>query len=195
MTTFLTNNNRCKLLILDIDFNQLNSNDLRTFFTFYGPIEWIEIFPRLSSAIIYFVSYLIVDRLVSYRTCLIKQNQVRLRRFRLDKINWNIDCHTLHVKFSNIKLTESLLLQRFQEYQSYILKINVYPNNQALIFFLDYDYIDKILLLPLNNQSFVLERMIQWKRSLSHRRDPIINQLLNQIEYLSKQLRGKRLSE
>ncbi|CAF1006701.1 unnamed protein product [Adineta steineri] len=192
--TCLPNNNRCKLLVLDIDINQLNSDDLRRFFIPYGPIESVEIFPRCSAAIIYFVSYLSVDRLVSYRTYLIHQNYVRLRRFRLDQTNWNIDCRTLRVKFNtttNNKLTELSLAHCFKEYQSYIEKITVYPNNHGLILFSDYNYVDQLLLLPvnvyqINNKTLTLERMIQKKR------DPIVGRLLNQNEYLLKQLRDKQ---
>jgi hypothetical protein len=192
-----TNSNRCKLLVFNIDTNRLNFNDLRTFFTEHGPIEWIKIFPKFSSAIIQFRSYLSVDRLVSYRRCLIDKNDVRLRRFRLDKINCHIDCHILRVKSTNVNLTESLLLNCFEKYQCHIVKINLYSNNQASIFFSDYDYVDQILLLPLNSfqinndESLGLERMIERKRLQVRKRDPIIQQLFDQIEHLSKQLRGK----
>jgi hypothetical protein len=194
--TSSTNNNRCKLLVFNIPANRLNSGDLKTFFTEYGPIEGTKIFSKFSSAIIYFTSYLSVDRLVSNRTCLIDENYVRFRRFRLDKINCHIDCHILRVKLINVKLTELLLFNCFEKYRPYIKKINVYSNNQALIFFSDYDYIDQILLLPknsfqINNESLELERMVESKKSQVQKKDLIIQQLFTQIECLSQQLRGK----
>ncbi len=63
MTSSFTNNHY-KLLILDLDTNKITLENLRTYFTSYGPIEWIETFPGTTSAIIYFVSYLVVDHLV-----------------------------------------------------------------------------------------------------------------------------------
>ena len=140
-------NNRCKLLVLDLDANKTSSDDLRTFFSSYGPVEWIEIFPESTSAIIYFVSYLIVDRLLTFHTCFIGGNNVRLRRFRLDQTNWHMDAHTLHVKlatpaYSNCGFTESSLRYCFRDYQSYIKDLNIISNNQALISFSNNDYVD-----------------------------------------------------
>ncbi|UJR09450.1 hypothetical protein I4U23_013689 [Adineta vaga] len=199
--------NRCKLLVLDIDSNQVNSDDIRRYFLTYGPIEWIEIFPKLSSAVIYFVSYLTVNRLVGVRTCFINQNQLRLRHFRPDETNWNIDIRTLRVKFHttnqmNIKFTESTLFHCFKEYQSCIMKMTVYPNNHALLLFSDYIYVDQLLLLPINrfqidSQPLILERLIRKNRLQQQQqqqkpmRDSVIEQLWDQIEYLSKQLREK----
>jgi hypothetical protein len=214
--TSLTNDNRCKLLLLDVDINRLTTDDLRTFFTSYGPVEWIELFPLCSSAIIQFTSRLTVEHLVTDRTCLIGQNHIRLRRFRPDKTNWNIDCYILHITLRlttemNCRLTETSLVHCFRDYRSHIIKINVFPTNQALIFFSDYNFLDQILLLPtnsfkVNNESLVLKPMIRQKRSqwkqpppppplpVFPKRGPVVHQLLLQIEHLSKQLRGKKLS-
>jgi len=211
-------NNRCKLLVLDLVVNKTSIDDLRTFFTPYGPIEWIETFPGSTSAIIYFVSYLIVDRLVNYRTCLINQNNVRLRRFRLDENNWHIDSQTLYVKlttpaYSNYVLTETALRNCFQDYQSHILKIDLIQDNQALISFSNYDYVDQILLMPSNTfiidgVPLVFEQMpnkikkkSRWDQTLAPLstlpvlsvRDPVVHKLISHIEYLGKQLRGKRI--
>lgn len=211
------NNNRCKLLILDLDVNNVSIDNLRTFFTPYGPVEWIEIFPGTTSAIIYFVSYLIVDRLVNFRTCLIGQNNVRLRRFRLEQNNWHIDSHTLCIKletsiYSNYVLTETVLRNCFQHYQSYITKLDFVQDNQALISFSNYDYVDQILLIPSNmflidDMPLVFERMMEkipkksrWDQPppplstlpLLSDRNPVMYKLISHIEYLTKQLRGKR---
>ncbi|CAF1096353.1 unnamed protein product [Adineta ricciae] len=200
--------NRCKLLVLDIDVNQLNSNDLRRYFTTYGPIEWMEIFPKFSSAIIYFVSYLIVDRLVRYRTCSINQNQLRLRHYRSDETSAHIDTRTVRIRLSNprntnLKLTESILFPCFERYQSFINKINVFPNNHALIHVSDYIYADRILLdsnneFQINGQSLILERFVRKGRIQQRQqqqrkqpRDVVIDQLLDRIASLSRQLREK----
>jgi len=208
------NNNRCKLLVLDLDTNQTSIDDLRTFFVSYGPVEWIETFPGSTSAIIYFVSYLIVDRIINYRTCLIGQNNVRLRRFRLDRNNWHIDSHTLHVKltaptYSSCVLTEAVLRYCFRDYQSYINKVDIIHDNQALISFSNYDYVDQILLMPssmfiIDGVSLVFERMMEkinkksrWDQPpvplttipLLSVRDPVVHKLISHIEYLTKQLR------
>jgi RNA recognition motif-containing protein len=210
-------NNRCKLLVLDLDINKINFDNLRTYFSSYGPVEWIEIFPGTTSGIIYFVNYLTVDHLIKYRTCLIGQNKVRLRRFRLDQNNWHIDSHTLHVKFStlvypNYLLTEANLRFCFRDFQSNITKLDIIDDNQALIFFSNYDYVDQILLLPsnmfiINNISLVFERMMEkitkksrWDEAptpsitipVLSARNPVVHKLMNHIEYLTKQLRGKK---
>jgi hypothetical protein len=212
--TSSNDNNRCKLLILDIDINQISIDNLRTYFTFYGPIEWIETFPKSSSAIIYFVSYLSVDRLVNDRTCTIGEINLRLRRFRYDQTNWHIDSHTLHVKlnstlYSTYVLNETSLRYCFQDYQSYINKIDINNDNQALISFSNYDYVDQILLMPsnrymINGESIILERIIQKLNKKSRwdqppiplttiptlsARDPIVHKLITHIEYLTKQIR------
>jgi len=211
-------NNRCKLLVLDLDVNKTSIDDLRTFFTPYGRIEWIETFPGSTSAIIYFVSYLIVDRLVNSRTCLINQNNVRLRRFRFDEKDWDVDSQTLYVKlttpaYSNYVLTETALRNCFQDYQSHILKMDLIHDNQALISFSNYDYVDRILLMPSNTfiidgVPLVFERMMnkikktsRWDQTSAPLttlpvlsvRDPVVHKLISHIEYLGKQLRGKRI--
>ncbi|CAF1335677.1 unnamed protein product [Adineta steineri] len=204
------NNNRCKLLVLDLDVKQINMDILRTFFSLYGVIEWIQIFPEFNSAIIYFVNYLIADHLINYRTCLIGQNNVRLRRFRLDQTNWNIDSHTLYVKLNfDCILTEEALRYCFRDYQPHINKLDLLHDNQALISFTNYDYVDQILLMPsnafiINNVPLVFERMIEkinkksrWDQgpsplptgSVLPVRDPVIHKLISHIEYLAKQLR------
>ncbi len=217
LMTSSINNNRCKLLVLDLDINKITLNNLRTFFSSYGPVEWIETFPGTTSAIIYFASYLIVDHLIKYRTCLIGQNKIRLRRFRLDQNNWHIDSHTLHMKFStsvypNCLLTEATLRFCFRDFQSNITKLDIIQDNQALISFSNYDYVDQILLLPsnmfvINGISLVFERMMEkiikksrWDEApaplttvpVLSARDPVIHKLMSHIEYLTKQLRGKK---
>ncbi|CAF1662850.1 unnamed protein product [Adineta ricciae] len=199
-------NNRCKLLVLDIDVKQLNSNDLRQYFTTYGPIEWMEIFPKFSSAIIYFVSYLIVDRLVRYRTCSINQNQLRLRHYRSDEASAHIDTRTVRIRLSNprntgLKLTQSRLSPCFERYQSFINKITVFPNNHALIIFSDHIYADRVLLdsnneFQINGQSLILERLVRKSRTQQQQqrkqpRDVVVDQLLDRIASLSRQLREK----
>jgi len=208
------NNNRCKLLILDLNINKISVSDLRTYFSSYGPVEWIETFPGSTSAIIYFVSYLTVDYLVKLRTCLIGQNSIRLRRYRLDQNNWHIDSHTLHVKlstpvYSNNILNESALRFCFRDFQSYITKLDIIYDNQALIFFSNYDYVDQILLQPsnmfiINGITLVFERMMEkipkksrWDQAptplttvpVLSVRDPVVHKLISHIEYLTKQLR------
>ncbi|CAF1442556.1 unnamed protein product [Rotaria sordida] len=72
------NNNLCKLLVLDLDINQINIDDLHTFFLSYSSVEWIKTFPESSTTIIYFIIYFIVDRLINYRRHVISQSIVRL---------------------------------------------------------------------------------------------------------------------
>jgi hypothetical protein len=212
------NNNHCKLLILDLDTNKISLDNLRTYFSSYGPIEWIETFPGSTSAIIYFVSYLIVDHLIKTRTCLIGENNVRLRRYRLDQNNWHIDSHTLYVKlltpvYSNCLLTEETLRFCFRDFQSNITKLDLIHDNQALISFSNYDYVDQILLLPsnmfiINGIPLVFERMMEkitkksrWDQQptplattpILSVRDPVVHKLISHIEYLTKELRGKRI--
>jgi len=67
------------------------------------------------------------------------------------------------------KLTQSALLYCFEKYRSNITDVNIYSNNQGLIFFSDYNYVDELLLLSsnsfkINNESLVVERMMQRKR-------------------------------
>lgn len=214
MTSSFTNNHY-KLLILDLDTNKITLDNLCTYFTSHGPIEWIETFPGSNSAIICFVSYLPVNRLVNYRTCLIGENNVRLRRFRFDETNWHIDSHTLHLKlslpvYSNSLLTEETLRFCFRDFQSNITKIDLIIDNQALISFSNYDYVDQILLLPsenfiINGIPLVFERMMEkivkksrWNQvstplaniPVLSVRDPVVHKLISHIEYLTKQLRG-----
>ncbi|UJR36752.1 hypothetical protein I4U23_029467 [Adineta vaga] len=202
--------NRCKLLVLDLDVNQISIEALRKYFTAYGPVEWIQLFPESTSAMIYFVSYQTVDNLITHRTCSIGQNLVRLRRFRLDQNNWHIDSHTLYIKFnSNHILTEECLHYCFRDYQCQITKIDMLYDNQALISFSNYDYVDQILLMPINtfqidNTPLVFERMMEkikkksrWDQTSTPLasvpvlavRDPLTHKLINHIEYLTKQLR------
>jgi hypothetical protein len=212
------NNNRCILLILDLDINKISINDLQTFFKSYGPIEWIETFPKSSSAIISFVSYLIVDRLVSSRTCLIGQNKLRLRRFRSDQTNCHIDSHVLCIKlpslaYSNYVFTEESLRNYLRNYRSYIDKLDIINGKQALITFSDYDYVDQILLVPsnmfmVNDETLILERIMPKPNQTSRwnepsvplstvpvlsERDPVVYKLITHIERLVKQLRGKNV--
>jgi len=212
------NNNRCKLLVLDLDINKISLTDLRTYFSSYGPVEWIETFPGSTSAIIYFVSYLTVDHLIKQRTGLIGQNNIRLRRFRLDSNNWHIDSHTLHVKFStsiytNCILNEENLRFCFRDFQSSMTKLDLIQDNQALISFSNYDYVDQILLVSpnmfsINGIPLVFERMMEkiprksrWDQPTDPLttipvlsvRDPVVHKLISHIEYLTKQLRGKRI--
>ncbi|CAF3766702.1 unnamed protein product [Rotaria sp. Silwood1] len=209
-------NNRCKLLVLDLDIKQTSINDLRTFFSSHGPIEWIETFPESSSAIIYFVSYLIVDHLVNYRTCVIGQNVVRLRRFRLDQNNWHMDSRTLYItltasSYSNSVLTEAAIRYCFRDYQSYINTLDIINHNKALISFSHYDYVDQIVLMPstmfiIDDVPLVFERIIEkinkksrWDQSSAPLttipvlsvRDPVVYKLISHIEYLTKQLRDQ----
>jgi hypothetical protein len=213
------NNNRCKLLVLDLDTNKISIDDLRAYFISYGPVEWIETFPESTSAIIYFVSHLIVNRLVSYRTCLIDQNNVRLRRFRLDQTNWHIDSHTLYIKlsaptYSHCGINEVSLRYCFRDYQSYITKIDIINNSQALVSFSYYDHVDQILLMPLDmfmidEIQLVFERMMEkiekksrWDQApaplttvpLLSAREPVVHKLISHIEYLTRRLRGERIS-
>jgi len=205
------NNNRCKLLVLDLNTDQITLDDLRTYFTSYGPIEWIETFPSSSSVIIYFVSYLIVDRLIDCRTCSIGQNNVRLRRFRSDQPKFHIDSSTLYIKstlpvYSTNVLTDTSLRHCFEDYQLYIDKLEILNDNQALITFSDYDYVDQILLISSNKfmiegEPLILERMIpkksRWDQVPSlltttpilSVRDPVVHKLMTHIEYLTKQIR------
>ena len=60
--------NQCKLLVLDLNTNQINTSDLHTHFKSYGPIEWIELLPKLASAVIQFTSVLVIDRLMQSPT-------------------------------------------------------------------------------------------------------------------------------
>ncbi len=211
------NNNRCKLLILDLDINKISLADLRAYFSSYGPVEWIETFPDSPSAIIYFVSYLTVDRLVKQRTGLIGQNNIRLRRFRLDPNNWQIDSHTLHVKLStpvytNCVLNEEILRYCFRDFQSFITKLDLIQDNQALISFSNYDYVDQILLISpdmfnINGIPLAFDRMMdkiprksRWDQPAQPLstipilpvRDPVAHKLISHIEYLTKQLGEQR---
>ncbi|CAF2794032.1 unnamed protein product [Rotaria sp. Silwood2] len=208
------NNNRCKLLVLDLDIKQTSIDDLRTFFSSYGPVEWIETFPESSSVIIYFISYLIVDHLVNYRTCIIGQSVVRLRRFRLDQNNWHFDSCTLYIKlttspYSNSVLTEVALRYCFRDYLPYINKLDIINENNALVSFSHYDYVDQIILMPstmfiIDDVPLVFERIIEkvnkksrWDQSsaplttkpILSVRDPVVHKLISHIEYLTKQLR------
>ena len=214
--TSLPDNNRCKLLILDLDTSTTSLADLRTHFTSYAPIEYIETFFNGTSAIIYFVSYLPMNHLVQQRTALLGQNKIRLRRFRLDSNNWHIDSHTIHVKLSTLVcdtqlLSEAVLRFCFRDFQSSITKIDLIDNNQALISFSHYDYVDQILLLPpemfiVNGIPLVFERMMEYipKKSrwdqrpdplttipVLSKRDPVVHKLIKHIEYLAKQIQGK----
>ena len=209
-------NNRCKLLILDFDTNKTSIADLRTHFSTYAPIEYIETFTEGTSAIIYFVSYLPVDHLVQQRTAILDQKKIRLRRFRFDPHNWHIDSHTIHVKlatpvYNNHLLNEAVLRFCFRDFQSAITKLDLLEENQALISFSNYDYVDQILLLPsttfiVNGIPLVFERMMEqipkksrWDQApdplttipILSKRDPLVHKLMKHIEYLTKQLRGK----
>jgi len=212
MTSSL-NINRCKLLVLDLDINKISIADLRTHFSSYGPIEWIETFPDSTSAIIYFVSYLIVDKLIQQRTSFIGQNKIRLRRFRLDSNNWHIDSHTLYVKLStlNCQINETTLRFCFRNFQSSITKFDFLQDNQALISFSNYDYVDQILLMSsdmfiINGIPLQFERMMEkipkksrWDQGpdsltttpILSVRDPVVHKLVSHIEYLTKQLGEK----
>lgn len=208
--------NRCKLLLLDLGVNQISIADLRAYFSSYCPVEWIETFPGSTSAIIYFVSYLPVDQLVQQHTVSLGQNKIRLRRFRLDSNNWHIDSHTIHVKLSTPvytdgMLTETVLRFCFRDFQSALTKLDLIQDNQALISFSNYDYVDQILLLPcnkfiVNGIPLVFERMMEqipkksrWDQPSAPLtttpvlsvRDPVVHKLVRHIECLAKQLRGK----
>lgn len=214
--TSSSNKNRCKLLILDLDTSKTSIADLRTHFTTYAPIEYIETFSGGTSAIICFVSYLPVNHLVQQRTAQLGQNKIRLRPFRFDPHNWHIDSHTIHVKLSasvynNHLLNEAVLRFCFRDYQSAITKLDLLEENQALISFTNYDYVDQILLQPpmtfvVNEIPLVFERMMEqipkksrWDQAsdpltaipVLSKRDPVVYKLMKHIEYLTKQLRGK----
>lgn len=208
--------NRCKLLVLDLDTNQITTNDLQTFFTSYGPIEWIELLPKAASAVIQFTSYLVVDRLMQSPTCLIGQTSVRVRRFRSDVTDCRVDSYNLLVNTtatgsSQNPLTEASLHQCFHDYQSRITGLDVFSASQALISFQTYDVVDQILLMPantftINDEPLVLQRIIakinrksRWDQPsqpltilpVLSVRDPLMHKLLSHIEYLTKRLRGK----
>ena len=211
MTSSISNNH-FKLLVLDLDVQKISIETLRKYFTVYGPVEWVQIFPESTSAIIFFVSYMIVDHLIPCGTCFIGENRVRLRRYRLDQNDWHIDSHTLYIKLnSSLTLTEQSLRQCFREYQTQITKIDIIHDNQALISFSHYDCVDQILLTPMNSYQIeriplVFERMMEKIRKTSRWdqkptslsatpvlavRDPLVHKLVSHIEYLTKQLRGK----
>lgn len=198
--------NRCKLLVLDLDIDKISVNDLRTYFSTYGSIEWIKTYSGSKSAIIYFTNYLTVDHLIDVRTCITNHNTLRLRRYRLDENNWHIDSQTLLVKLitSNNVLNESTLQYHFQDYKSHIVKVDIIDEYQALISFSNYDYVDQIILKPSTIYAFerILEkpkRKSRWDQApvpLSTQpilavRNPVVYKLLTHIEYLTKQIRGK----
>jgi hypothetical protein len=115
--------------------------------------------------------------------------------------------------YSNYLLTETILRNCFQDYQSHILKIDLIHDNQALISFSNYDYVDRILLMPSNTfiidgVPLVFDRMMnkikkksRWDQTspplttlpVLSVRDPVVHKLISHIEYLGKQLRGKRI--
>jgi len=97
----------------------------------------------------------------------------------------------------------------FEDYQLYIDKLEILNDNQALITFSDYDYVDQILLISSNkfmieDEPLILERMIpkipkksRWDQVPSlltttpvlSVRDPVVHKLMTHIEYLTKQIR------
>lgn len=209
------NTNYSKLLILDIDFQIINLSDLRTYFSSYDVIQSIETYSYLKSALITFPNELIVNYFINCQTCLIKQKRLRLRRYRFQSDNWHIDSHTLLVKlsspiFPNTLLTETTIYQYFRNYQTAITKIDLIDHNQALVSFVNYDFVDQILLMPtsmfvINGIPLVFERMMEripkqsrWdqesvpasNKEVLSVRDPVVYKLMCHIEYLSKQLRG-----
>lgn len=206
--------NRSKLLILDIDFHHINLNDLRNYFSAYGSIESIDTYPQSQSALITYSNEFPIEHLITFQTCFLKEKTLRLRRYRFDSANWHIDSQTLFIKLSPpiypmTLLTETTIYQCFRNYQLGITKIDCIDNNQALISFVNYDFVDRILLMPtstfvINDVPLVFERMMQriprksrWDQlpipiantPVLSVRDPVVYKLIGHIEYLTKQIR------
>ena len=212
--TCAIDDNQCKLLVLGLNTadSPTSTQDLRSYFTSYGSIEWIQLFTNGSSAVIHFTQSATVDRLVRQRTGLLGQQSLRLRRFRLDDTNWHLDSCTLYVKFNRlVPLTEASLQHCFRDYQPYIRRLDVIDGDRALISFCDYDHVDRILLEPANSwmihgEGPTLERLMtrpikrsRWDQRptpssslpVLAERNPVVHQLITHIEYLAKQLRGE----
>jgi hypothetical protein len=208
--TSLIEENRCKLLVLDLNSQQINiNNDLHHYFNRYAPIELIQFYPNSPSAIIHFYSYEIVDYLIHFKTCSINNQTVRLRRFRSDISTCHTDSSTLRIKSTGIEpLTEESLRKCFSYHQSSIKSIELICHSQALITFENYDHVDQILLMPshmfmINDQIVQMERILAKKKPRRSRwdqtndvmtlsvRNPLMYKLVSHIEYLSKQLQGK----
>jgi len=205
--TSLIEENRCKLLVLDLNSQQINiNNDLHHYFNRYAPIELIQFYPNSPSAIIHFYSYEIVDYLIHFKTCSINNQTVRLRRFRSDISTCHTDSSTLRIKSTGIEpLTEESLRKCFSYHQSSIKSIELICHSQALITFENYDHVDQILLMPshmfmINDQIVQVERILAKKKPRRSRwdqtndvmtlsvRNPLMYKLVSHIEYLSKQL-------
>jgi hypothetical protein len=204
--------NRCKLLILDLNIDLISSNDVQVYFSRHGQIQAAEFYPRLSSAMLQFTDENIVDQLIRSRTCRINEHVIRLRRFRFDPINAHLDSYTLHVKLPDNDriLSDESLRQCFHHYQSSIRRLDVICTTQALISFRNYDCVDRILLQ--SSAMFVIDGVqLKFERILSKMprlsrwdqptmpltvvpvlsvRNPILYQLISHIEYLTKRLRG-----
>ena len=212
--TCAIDDNQCKLLVLGLNTadSQTSTQDLRSYFTSYGSIEWIQVLTNGSSAVIHFTQSSTVDRLVRQRTGLLGQQSLRLRRFRSDDTNWHLDSCTLYVKFNRlVPLTEASLQHCFRDYQPYIRRLDVIDGDRALISFCDYDHVDRILLEPANGWMIhgevpTLERLMtrpikrsRWDQRptpssglpVLAERNPVVHQLITHIEYLAKQLRGE----
>lgn len=208
--TSLIEENRRKLLVLDLDSHQINSNDLYHYFNQYSPIQLIEFNPNGTSAIVHFYYYQIVDYFLYFNTCWIKDRMIRLRRFRSDLSACDVDSSTLRVKCSHSEpLTEESLRQCFHHHQPSIKSIDVICHSQALITFEKFDHVDQILLMPshmftVNGQTLQLERILARKKPRRSRwdqqpsdvttlavRNPLMYKLVGHIEYLNKQLQER----
>ena len=211
--------NQCKLLVLGLNTvdSETRTQELRSYFTLHGSIEWIQLFTNGSSAVIHFTHSSTVDRLARQRTGLLGQQSIRLRRFRSDTTHWHVDSCTLYVKCNRsvpsigAALTDVSLQHCFRTYQPYIRRLDVIDSDRALISFCDYDHVDKILLEPANNwmvhgEVLALERLMtrpvkrsRWDQRptpsstlpVLSERNPVVHQLITHIEYLAKQLRGE----
>ena len=196
LITRAIDNDCYKIFLSNLD-GRINTEDVQRFFSAFGPIEHIESWTPKSAVIVY-ADLDSIDRcLATYRKCTINEQEIFIRRFRYGYIERPyMDSSVLLVKPTisdlAIEWNERTLRQCFDAYEQHIEHVRVVSTRlHALIYFKDYDVVDRVLLqTSLFRVDGVSIEMKRAKRSTTKPDDDqvLIERLLAKNDDLRKQI-------
>jgi RNA recognition motif-containing protein len=186
---------RLKIFLSNLD-GRINTQDLHTFFSRFGPIEHIESWTP-KSAIILYSDIDSIDRVLSkHRKCIINKQEIFIRRFRYGYIERAyMDTTVLFIKpvihDLSIEWNDTTIRNCFHKYEIHIEQIRLVPKClHAFIHFKDYDIVDRILL---QSNMFSIDGItIKMSRAKCNENNEFyIKKLLEKNQVLKKQIQRK----
>jgi hypothetical protein len=177
---------RLKIFLSNLD-GRINTEDLHTFFSRFGPIEHIESWTP-KSAIILYSDIDSIDRVLSkHRKCIINKQEIFIRRFRYGYIERAyMDTTVLFIKpvihDLSIEWNDTTIRNCFHKYEIHIEQIRLVPKC--------YDIVDRILL---QSNMFSIDGItIKMSRAKCNENNEFyIKKLLEKNQVLKKQIQRK----